>query len=119
MGKLKDNKKLLWIFILHALLLFYSSCGVLAKLASKEEFLSIEFILLYAAEIFVLFVYAVVWQQVLKHLSLTVAFSNKSISAVWTMLWGVVIFKEQLTWTMVLGALIVIVGVFLVVTANE
>ena len=66
-----------------------------------------------------LFVYTVVWQQILKHMELTVAFSNKSISMVWTMLWGVLLFNETITPTMIIGALIVVVGVFLVVTSDE
>lgn len=119
MIKQLKNEKFLWIFILHMLLIFYSFSGVLSKLASKEAFLSPMFILIYAGEIFVLFVYAIVWQQILKHIPLTVAFCNKSVSMIWSMLWGVILFQETITVTMLIGAAIVLVGVFLVVTANE
>lgn len=113
------SKKLFWLLALHALLLFYSSCGVFAKLAAREEFLSLPFILFYGAEIFVLFVYALLWQQILKHIPLTVAFCNKSVNMIWATLWGVFLFNEPITWSMGVGAAIVLIGVFLVVTSNE
>ena len=107
------------MLMLHALLLFYSTCGVFAKLAAKEAFLSWHFIFYYGAEIFVLFVYAILWQQILKHIPLTVAFCNKSVGMIWTMLWSVFLFNETITPAMYIGAAIVLVGVFLVVTSNE
>ncbi len=119
MTKQDKKTKFLWIFILHLLLLFNSLSGVLSKLASAEEFFSPMFILIYAGEIAVLFVYALAWQQVLKHLPLTVAFSNKSLAMIWSMLWGVFLFEETITPVMIIGAVIVLVGVILVVTSNE
>lgn len=119
MRKIKTNTKAFWIFALHILLLFYSSCGVFAKLASRETFLSLPFILFYAGEIFVLFVYTLVWQQVIKHLPLTMAFCNKSVSMIWSMLWGTLLFQEVITVNMIIGAVIVFIGVLLVVTDHE
>lgn len=113
------SSKFFWLLALHVLLLFYSLCGVFAKLAAKEAFLSLPFILFYIAEIFVLFVYAVLWQQILKHIPLTVAFCNKSVGMIWTMGWSVFLFKETLTPAMFIGAIIVLIGVFLVVSSNE
>ena len=114
------KKKYIWILILHALVLFLSFSGVLSKFASQQQFLSLPFIGIYAAEIFILFVYALLWQQVLKHLPLTVAFSNKAIGMVWSMLWGWLIFKEGTpTVQMVIGLVIVFVGVLLVVRSDE
>ncbi len=113
------SKKVFWLIALHGLLLFYSLCGVFAKFAAKEEFLSLNFIMFYGAEIFVLFVYALLWQQILKHIPLTVAFCNKSVSMVWTMSWSVFLFNEVLEPHMIIGAVIVLIGVFLVVSVHE
>lgn len=119
MIKDKISNKAFWLFVLHILLLFYSSCGVFSKLASKEDFFSLNFIIFYIAEIFVLFVYAIVWQQVIKNLPLTVAFCNKSVGMIWSMLWGALLFHEVITINMIIGAGIVLVGILLVVTSNE
>ena len=50
---------------------------------------------------------------------LNTAYANKSVSTVWTMLFGAVFFKETISWTMVLGAAVIIAGVSLVVTSDE
>ena len=109
-----------WYLLLHLLIFFLSFGGVLSKAASRQAFLSLPFILLYLAELFILFSYALLWQQVLKRIPLTVAFCNKAVQMVWTTLWGVLIFKEGIpSLFQCLGIAIVLVGVVLVVTARE
>lgn len=88
-------------------------------MASQYEFLSFWFIFFYGLVILNLGVYAIVWQQIIKKLPLNTAYSNKAITIVWGILWGFLFFKEQITWNMIAGALIVIVGMVLVVRADE
>jgi len=114
-----SGTNLKWFIILHLLILLLSFGGVFAKLASKEAFLSAKFIIFYALELGILGIYALAWQQVLKHISLLVAFCNKSVGSIWSIFWGVVLFHESITVTMVIGAIIVLFGVFLVVNSNE
>lgn len=114
----KQNKKLVFV-ILHILLLIMSLGGVCSKLASAEPFLSLRFCLCYGGMIAILGVYAIAWQQIIKQMSLTTAFCNKAIEIVWGIMWGVLIFKESVKWNMILGAVIVIAGVIIVVTADE
>lgn len=115
----EKKKALVPFVVLHALMIFYSLSGVLSKIAAKQEFLSWPFILLYGGMIFILGVYALVWQQILKHISLTTAFCNKSVTIIWGILFGALFFHETIQWTMIVGAAIVIVGVVLVVKADE
>jgi multidrug transporter EmrE-like cation transporter len=118
----KSNAKhhVFWYIFLHLLIFFMSLGNVLSKAASQQEFLSLPFILLYLAELFILFSYAILWQQVLKHIPLTVAFCNKAVGMVWTTMWGVLIFKEGApSLCQCLGIVIVLIGVVLVVTARE
>lgn len=116
---LKKQKKKLVFIILHILLLIMSFGGILSKLASAEPFLSLRFCLCYGGMIAILGIYAIAWQQIIKHMPLTTAFCNKAVEIVWGILWGVLIFKEAIKWNMILGAVIVIVGVIIVVTADE
>lgn len=110
----------IWYLFLHLLIFFMTFGGVLSKAASQQEFLSLPFILLYLAELFILFSYAILWQQALKHIPLTVAFCNKAVGMIWTTVWGVLIFKEGTpSLFQCLGIVIVLVGVVLVVTARE
>lgn len=105
--------------VLHAILLLYSFVGVLMKLAFQQAFLSLPFFLLAGAAVACLGVYALVWQQVLKKLPLTVAFTNKAICIAWGMLWGALFLGDVITWYKIVGSLIVFAGVVLVVSNNE
>ena len=101
------------LIALHLLLLFYTLSGILSKTAAGFPALILEFVLLYGGMLFVLFVYAIGWQQIIKRLPLTVAFANKAITVVWGMLWGVLIFHESVNIGMVIGAILVIGGIVL------
>ena len=113
------GKRLAGIVGLQLSVLLYSTTGIFTKMASAQTFLSARFILLYGASIFLMFIYALLWQQFLKIMPLNTAYANRSVSTVWTMLFGALLFHETITWTMILGATIIIVGVYLVVTADE
>ena len=58
------------------------------------------------------------WQQSIKHFPLTTAYANKAVTIAWGMLWGILFFREDITHNMAIGAIIVIIGVVLVVTAD-
>lgn len=119
-SKQAKRGKTFWYLTLHLLILFLSFGGVLSKAASQQDFLSAPFILLYIAELFILFSYTIFWQQVLKHIPLTVAFCNKAVGMLWTTMWGILIFKEGTpSLFQCFGLAIVLIGVVLVVTAHE
>ena len=100
-------------FLLHIILLLYSTGGIFSKLAAGEKFLSVPFILLYGIQILILLVYAFGWQQVLKVMPLSTAYANKAVTIVWGGLWGVLFFYEKLSAGKIVGCLIVLAGVAL------
>lgn len=104
---------------LHASLLIYSIGAIFAKTASTKEFLSKEFILFYGLFLMVLFIYAILWQQILKRFPLTVAFANKAIVILWGIIWGNLFFNESLRWGMLLGSAIIVSGIYLVVSDDK
>ena len=105
--------------LLHIILLLYSFCSVFSKIASQQEFMSFSFFLYYGLVILVLGVYAILWQQVLKKMPLTTAYSNKAVVTVWGMMWGSLFFAEKITWYMIIGSIIIFAGVVLVVSDYE
>lgn len=120
MNKLRlDKKQLKYFAFLHIIIFLLSLGGVASKMASGKEFMSFEFILFYGLVILDLGIYAILWQQMLKHIPLTTAFCNKAVGIIWGMLWGALIFQERITANMVIGAVIVLIGVCLVVTSDE
>ena len=104
---------------LHIIIFLFSFTAVFSKLAAAQDFLSGWFILFYALSISVLFIYALAWQQIIKHIPLTTAFCNKGVGIIWGMLWGFLFFQETVSWNMILGAAIVICGVIMVVKADD
>ena len=109
----KIDKK---VFIaLHLLLLFYSCSSVLSKLAAGKEFLSWVFIVCYGGMFMILVVYAVGWQQILKRLPLTVAFANKAVTLVWSMVFGALLFNESIKINQLIGCALAVAGVILFV----
>lgn len=112
-------KKIVPYSILHIILFLYSLSGVCSKAASSKPFLSSKFCLLYGASLFILVIYAILWQQVLKKIPLNIAYANKAITLVWGIIWGTVLFKEKIQTPNLIGAVIVIAGVLLVVTGGD
>lgn len=98
---------------LHCLMLLFSFSPVCSKLAGQQAFLSVKFIFFYGLAVFILGVYALLWQQIIKRMPLTTAYANKAVTVVWGMLWGWVIFNEKITLQKCIGAAIIVCGVTL------
>ncbi len=104
---------------LHVILFLYSFGSVFSKLASRLSFGTFEFFIYYGMVIFILGIYAILWQQILKKISITTAFANKAIVVIWGMFWGKIIFKEVISFNMIIGAIIIFVGILMVVSEDE
>lgn len=59
-------------------------------------------------------IYAIAWQRVIKKFELNVAYANKTVSLLWSQVWAVLIFHENLRWVNVLGLSIILIGVLVV-----
>ena len=113
MGKVKN-----FIF-LHLIIFLYSLSSLCSKFASRLEFFSFQWCALYALLIFILGIYAILWQQLLKVMPLNLAYANKAVTLLWGMLFGVLVFKETVSLTNILGGLIVLAGVIVMVTDHK
>ena len=113
------NTNILHYIFMHVGFLLYAFYPVLGKLASKYDFLSPYFCALYCGIIFLLFIYALLWQQVLKTVKLPVAMCNKAVTIVWGMLLSRMIFTEEITPKKVLGAVIILCGIVLLSAAEN
>ena len=120
----KKNKgkkvfRLRHVLILQAVIVIYTLSSVMAKLASGEEPFSVPFLLFYLAELVILGVYAVLWQQMIKKFELSVAYTNRAMALLWSMLWAVVLFHDRVTVKNVIGVAIVIAGTLIVNGGKE
>ena len=113
------SSNLKYYILLHVLLMVYSICGILSKLAAKVVFMSIPFILLYLGIVFLLGIYAIFWQQIIKALPLTIAYANKAVSVIWGLVWGILFFHEKLTLGKLIGICLIVTGIILFCKSDE
>ena len=98
---------------LHLLLMIYSLTEIFSKLAAGTSFLSARFCIYYGMVIFILFVYALGWQQIIKRIPLSTAFANKAVTTIWGTIWGVFLFHENFSPGKFVGILVIVVGILL------
>ena len=106
-------KKYITYIVLVVINLLYACVSIFTKYASQSEFLSWGYVWAVAGAIGVMGLYAVLWQQVLKRIELSLAYMFKGTSIVFVMLLAHVIFGEQITWNNIVGAIIIVSGIML------
>lgn len=114
----QSKEKIITYVLLNVLLCIYSVGSIFAKLASEYKVGTMNFFLYYGLMLFILVIYAVFWQQIIKKISITTACANKAVTVIWGMLFGSLFFKESIDVSNILGALLIIVGVYFVVTGE-
>ena len=102
------------LLILQIAVCLYTVSGIAAKLASNHDFLSMGFILCYGMEIVVLGIYAVIWQQIIKRVDISIAYANRSTAIFWSMLWASILFQERITWQNFIGVILIFIGTWVV-----
>ena len=115
MGEKIDKRVFL---ALHVLLFLFAFTAVLSKLAAQEAFLSLRFFLFFGGEFLLLGGYALGWQQILKRMPLTLAYTNKAVTLVWSLIFGALLFHESVSVKQILGCALVVAGVVLFVRAD-
>lgn len=104
--------------LLHLNILLFSLTGIFSKLASIQyNKQGLGSPLLYVFAFLMLAncgVYAIAWQKIIKHFSLSTAYAHRSVYLIWSQIWAVLIFHESLSWNNILGMLIVLAGVMVV-----
>lgn len=93
--------------------LLYACVSIFTKYASLSEFMSWGYVWAVVGAIGLMGLYAVLWQQILKHIELSLAYMFKGTSIVFVMLLAHMIFGEQITWNNIIGAIIIILGIVL------
>ncbi len=106
------------ILLLQLAILLFACSTLLTKFAAQYAILSWSWILLYGASVFLLGVYALCWQQFLKRMPLVTVYANRASAMFWSMLFGALIFRETITWNMLVGVLVIFGGIYLVVTSD-
>ena len=102
------------ILLLQLIIIIYTISSVMAKLASASSEEPLRMLMFLGAEFVVLAIYAVLWQQMIKRFELSVAYANRAMAILWSMIWAVIFFHDEITSRNILGVLIVLVGMVIV-----
>ncbi|MFI3200450.1 MAG: transporter [Eubacteriales bacterium] len=107
------------IMVLQGIVVLYTFSQILQKYAALQELFSIQFFVFYGLEFMVLGTYAICWQQLIKRFELSVAYANRAVALLWSLLWSVLIFQEEITVGKVVGVSLVGVGVMIINGGKE
>lgn len=104
--------------LLHLNICLFSFTGVFTKLASnaynETGIYGWKLYLFFGLMLLNCFIYAIAWQKVITKFDLSTAYANKSVYLIWSQIWAVMIFRESLSVTNIIGLLIVFIGVLVV-----
>ena len=106
------------IVILQLIIMIYTFSSICAKLASGQETI-FRLLLFTGLEFLCLAVYAVLWQQAIKKFDLSVAYANRAMVLLWSMIWAVLVFHDTSTPKNILGVGLVIAGTFVINTEKD
>ena len=101
------------LLCLQGAVLIYTLSSTMSKLAAGAQGWA-QFVLLYGAELGLLGVYALVWQQILKRVPVSVAYANRATNIIWAMCIAAVFFRETVTLPNIAGAVLVLAGTVVV-----
>ena len=107
-------KKIKNIALLQGVIMVYTVSGVMSKEASASKGNWERFLFFFGMEFVVLGIYAVLWQQIIKRFSLSVAYANRSMAVVWSMVWAVVFFHDAITIKNLIGVLLIVLGTVII-----
>lgn len=101
--------------LLHLSILLFSLTGIFSKLAANSinevGIFHINTVIFAGLMLLNCAVFALFWQQNLKHFDVNVAYAHRSVYNVWSLLWAVLIFSEKVTVGNVIGTVLIIVGI--------
>lgn len=104
------------IILLQLSIMIYTTSGIVSKYAAAYEVMSFGFIACYCVEVLILGIYAIIWQQLIGRMELSIAYANKSATLIWSVVWSLLIFKDPISIQNIIGIVIVMAGILLINT---
>lgn len=110
MAKEKTEIGLLWLALI-GINLIYACTYICMKKASGFEFLSSPYVLWTIGAVFIMGIYALLWQQILARTSLSTAYMFKGTSLIFVLLLSALLFGEGITVKNIIGSVIIVFGI--------
>ena len=116
---MKGFVKIKNVALLQGVIVIYTISSVMSKEASASGGNLGRFLFFFGMEFVLLGVYALLWQQMIKRFELSVAYANRSMAVVWSMVWAVVFFHDTITLRNAFGVFLVVAGTVVINTDKE
>lgn len=113
------RKKIKNVLLLQGVVVIYTLSGIMSKNASANGDNFLKFLFFFGMEFVILGIYAVLWQQLIKRFELSVAYANRSMAVLWSMLWAVIFFHDKITAKNIAGVLLVTLGTVIINTDTK
>jgi len=111
--KMSPKPSILLVLSLIAANFIFATHALCAKMAALSEPLSVEYFAWLAGLVFILGVYAIIWQQILQRTTLSFAYMFKGTSLIFTLILVALIFGEQITLSNIIGTILIVTGIVL------
>lgn len=116
-NKLKKTNVKQTIF-LHISILIFSITGIFSKMAAnninENGIFDIWTFVFGGLMLLNCGIYAIFWQQNLKHFEVNVAYAHRAVYNIWSLLWAFFIFTEEITVGNIIGTIFIIAGVLVI-----
>lgn len=107
------------VILLQGVVVIYTLSGIMSKNASANGDHPVKFLAFFGLEFVLLAIYAVLWQQMIKRFELSAAYANRSMAVLWSMLWAVLFFHDEITVKNMAGVLLVTAGTVIINTDGK
>ncbi|HRF48136.1 MAG TPA: EamA family transporter [Anaerolineales bacterium] len=104
---------------LHLLYFIYSWVIVLIKLSSFFPVFAAEYLIYLVCAVILLGAYAFFWQKAIRNVDLSLAYPQKGVVVLWTLLWSYLLWGEIVTPQNVVGSAVIVAGIALVASNHE
>ncbi len=105
------------IALLQGVVIIYTISGIMSKKASASGDSLVRFCIFLGLDLMFLGIYAILWQQMIKRFELSVAYANRAMAILWSMIWAAVFFHDDITVKNIIGVLLVAAGTLIINTA--
>ncbi len=76
-------------------------------------------LLFFCLSIGALGIFSILWQKLLKKVDLVRAYLFKSTTIIWNVIYGILLFKEQISINMIIGIIITTIGVMITIVGGK
>ncbi len=108
-----DQLQIKHICALIGINMLYACVGICTKMASQQEMMSWSYLLWFAGAVGIIGIYAILWQQVLRRIDVSIAYMFKGTTLIFTMCIAALLFGEPISVMNIIGSVIIVTGIVL------